>query len=284
MADSQMKLFNKITIIGVGLIGGSIGLALKKRKLTQEVVGLCRRKSSQKKAEKFKAVDRASLDFKTALKDADLVIVAVPVLQIVEIAIAASRFMKKGAIIIDVGSVKGKIVKAVEKRIRKDIHFIGAHPLAGSEKSGVVNAKDNLFENSICIIAKTNKTDTVALNKIRKFWQALGARAVILSPKEHDRIAAQISHLPHLLAMSLCLSVDKKSLKFASSGFKDTTRIAASLAELWSDIFLFNKEALLNSVNKLEDNLRKLKNLINSSKKKLLLKELKKAKLIRQRL
>jgi prephenate dehydrogenase len=133
-------------------------------------------------------------------------------------------------------------------------------------------------------MTKTTKTNLSVLNKVKKFWEAIGAKVAILSPQEHDSIASEISHLPHLLAMSLCLSVDKKALKFASSGFKDTTRIAASEAELWSDIFLFNKEALLKSVNKLEQSLRKLKTLINSNNKKLLFKELEKAKLIRQKM
>lgn len=279
-----MVLFNKITIIGVGLIGGSIGLALKKRKLATEVVGLCRRKSSKVKAEKFKAVDWATLNFKEALKDADLVIVATPVADIVDISVKASKFMKAGAILTDVGSVKGKIVKAVESKIRKDIYFVGGHPLAGSEKSGVSNARSTLFKDSVCILTKTTRTKTATLIKVKKFWQSLGAKITILTPQEHDRIAAEISHLPHLLAMSLCLSTDKKALPFASSGFKDTTRIAASTAELWSDIFLYNKDALLKSVNKLEINLKKLKTLINSNKRELLFKELQKAKLIRQRL
>ena len=123
-----------------------------------------------------------------------------------------------------------------------------------------------------------------ALLKVKKLWLSLGAKIMVTTPKEHDKITAQISHLPHFLAMGLCLTVDKSALKFASSGFKDTTRIAASTSELWSDIFLYNKEALLKSVNKLEVNLKKLKTLINGNKRELLFKELKKAKLIRQRL
>lgn len=277
-----MVLFNKITIIGVGLIGGSVGLAVKKRKLAKEVIGLCRRESSKKKAEKFKAVDWATLDFKTALYDSDLVIVATPAAKIVEFSLKASKFMKKGAVLTDVGSVKDRIVKSIENKIKKDIHFVGSHPLAGSEKSSVLNAKNNMFENSICVLTKTNRTNVTALNKIKKFWQAIGAKVTILLTKEHDQIVSEISHLPHLLAMSLCLSVDKKALRFASSGFKDTTRIAASEAELWSDIFLFNKEVLIKSANKLEKSLKKLKGLINSNSKQALFKELAKAKLIRQ--
>ncbi len=279
-----MKQFNKITIIGVGLIGGSIGLAVKKKKLADEVIGLCRRESSKLKAEKFKAVDWATLDFKSALQGADLVVVAAPVSDIISISLKASRYMKPKAILTDVGSVKEKIVKSVESKIRKDIYFIGGHPMAGSEKSGVENSKNDLFKNSICLLTKTNKTNNLALNKVKKLWQALGAKIDAVRPEEHDKIAGEISHLPHLLAMSLCLAADKKALKFASTGFKDTTRIAASTSELWSDIFLYNKGALLKSANKLENNFKKLKNLINRGERYSLCKELRKAKLIRQRL
>ena len=259
-------------------------MAVKRKRLAKEVVGLCRRRISKDKAEKFKAVDWATLNFKQAIKDADLVIVAVPIAQVIPVSLKASKFMKAGAILTDTGSVKGKIVKSIETKIRKDIYFIGGHPMAGSEKSGIANAKSDLYRNSLCILTKSGRTNSFALAKVKKFWRSLGIKISMLTPKEHDHITSEISHLPHLLAMSLCLSTEKKALPFASSGFKDTTRIAASTAELWSDIFLYNKISLLKSVNKLEINLRKLKRLINGSKRRLLFKELEKARSARQRL
>ena len=279
-----MKLFNKVTIIGVGLIGGSIGLAIKKKKLANTVVGVCRRKISAKAALKHKAVDIATLNYKEGLKDADLVIIATPVGRIVDIAKKVAKYAKKEIILIDIGSTKEIIVKQIEKIIPRNIKFVGTHTMAGSEKSGVGAAHKELFEDSICILTKTRKTDIKAFNRVKTFWDKLGSRCKQLTPSEHDRCISFVSHLPHVVAIALTVAADPKSIQYASTGFKDTTRIASSNPSLWQDIFMTNKNALLASLDNYISTLEGLRSSIKRSDVKFLTKKLKKAKAIRDKL
>ena len=168
-----MRAFHKITIIGVGLSGGSIGLAAKKARVAKEVVGIFRRRSTLRKALKAKAVDWGTLDFQKGTLDADLVIIATPVGSIAAMAKKAMPFMKRGAILTDVGSVKTPIVREVEKILSEGVTFVGGHPMAGSEKTSVVYARDALFRGSLCILTETRRTEGRALRKVAKFWKAL---------------------------------------------------------------------------------------------------------------
>ena len=245
-----MKLFKKIAIIGVGLIGGSIGLAIKKRKLAGEVAGVFRRTSTMRRALKCKAVDLATLDIEAGVRGADLVVIATPVSLIPKTLKRITPFLKSGAIVTDVGSVKGWVVKECEDLIRKsNISFVGSHPMAGSERTGVENARPDIFKDSIVFVTKTEDTDPAALKKVVTFWKALNSSPEVMSPNRHDMYVAQISHHPHLVAFSLAGSVPMAALKFTGSGFKDTTRIAASDADLWADILVRNKKAVLKSVS-----------------------------------
>lgn len=237
-----MKQFNKVTIIGVGLIGGSIGLAIRKRKLAKQVIGVFRRSSTLRKALRHKAVDKAVMDIAEGVKDADLIIIGSPVHSIPALSWQAARFARPGAIITDVGSTKAWIVTRMEKMLTGfPVHFVGSHPMAGSEKTGVEFARGDLLEGSPCIVTRTSKTDRRALAKVAGLWKALGAKVDVMDPAEHDRSVSLISHLPHLVAFSLAGAVPKKALRYAAEGFKDTTRVASSDPELWSDIFLTNK-------------------------------------------
>ena len=253
-----MKIFNKITIIGVGLIGGSIGLAVKKRRLAKIVCGVGRRVSSLKKAKARGAVDIATLDLQAGIKNADLVIIATPISLVSQYALkiaALSHLARKKLIISDVGSTKEFVVSKLEGLLPENIHFVGAHPFAGSEKSSVVNASADLFQGSKVFLAPTKKTNRPALNKIKKFWQALGSEVVVISAKRHDRLVAAISHVPHIVAAGLVNSTDKKDIAFASTGFFDTTRIASGDPMMWRDICLSNAKNILKSIDNFKRNL-----------------------------
>ena len=242
-----MKRFNKIAIIGVGLIGGSIGLAARTRKVAKEVIGVFRHRSTMRRALKFKAVDTGVMDMGEGIEDADLIILATPVHSIPVLAAETAVFAKKGAIITDAGSTKEWIVGKAQAALRRhpSISFVGSHPMAGSERTGVEFATRDLFEGSPCIVTKTAKTDKRSLAKVAAFWKALGGKVKVMSPAEHDRTVSLVSHLPHVVAFSLAGAVPGKEMECAAEGFKDTTRVASSDPDLWADIFLTNKKALL---------------------------------------
>ncbi len=244
-----MAQFKKVAIIGVGLIGGSIGLAIKKRGLAREVVGVFRRESTLKRALKCRAVDKATMLIKCGVDGADLIIVTSPVHSIPKIIKMAAKYAKKGAIITDAGSTKSWIVSSVERDLARDhkIHFVGSHPMAGSEHTGVEFARADLFEKAPCIVTSRAATDRASLKRVKKFWSSLGAIVKVMSPARHDKSVSLISHLPHIVAFGLAGSVPLRELQYAAEGFKDTTRVASSDPELWADIFLTNKREILKA-------------------------------------
>ncbi len=275
-----MKMFNKVVIIGTGLIGGSLGLDLRKKHLAAEVIGLSRRKGNANLAKKNGAIDSVALSL-DVVKDADLVILAAPVDAIVDLAAKIANNLKKDCIVIDVGSSKEKIVSKLDALIP---NFIGCHPLAGSEKRGAANLKAGIFRGSICVITPTPKTAKKTLKKIKLLWQKLGAAVVILSAKKHDQILAFSSHLPHAVAFSLIGSIPDQFLSLSSGGLKDTTRIAASDANLWSQIFLSNRGNLLAAFSSFQIKLDALKLVLKNKNKKLLTKILESAAKKRKKL
>jgi prephenate dehydrogenase len=275
-----MKMFNKVVIIGTGLIGGSLGLALKKQHLAGQVIGLSRQKKNAKLAKRMGAIDviGTSLD---VVADADLVVLATPVDIIMDFATIIAKKIKKDGVVIDVGSTKEQIVSKLSSLIP---NFLGCHPLAGSEKKGVVNLQDGIFKNSICILTPTVKTNKYTFNKVKKFWNNLGAQIIILSAKKHDQILAFTSHLPHAVAFSLISSVPDRFLKLSSSGLKDTTRISGSDADLWSAIFLSNRSNLLPALSAFQTKLTALKLALESKNKLQITKILRKAQEKRKKL
>lgn len=278
-------IFRKVAIIGVGLIGGSIGEAIKKKRLAGTVIGVGHRASSIDEAHERGATDKGTLDAVKGVTGADLVIIATPVRLIPEIARKISRSLKKGCMVTDVGSTKAEIVALLERILPKGVDFIGSHPLAGSEKRGVKFAQEDLFKGSIVIMTKTNKTKKSALDKLGRFWKSLGVgRIVIKSPEEHDRIVAEISHLPHIAAAAIVNTASEKSLEFASSGFKDTTRIAASDPDIWRDICVTNRKQILKALERYERNIFKLKKLIKNGSAAQLRKEFERSKKRREKL
>jgi prephenate dehydrogenase len=275
-----MKKFNKIAVIGTGLIGGSIALALKKKALSRKIVGVSRRRSSLAWAKKIGAIDTGAqtLDI---VKGADLVILAVPVNAIIEKGLRIAKIIAPGCIVFDVGSTKDEIVRKLTPRISG---FVGTHPLAGSEKRGVKNASAGLFRGSLCILTPVKKTKASALNCVKKIWQGLGARVRILNPRQHDKILAAVSHLPHIAAFALINSVPSEYLGFAANGLKDTTRIAGSESLLWRDILITNRNNSLRALEVFEAKLKALKKALQRKDRKLLLKILNLAKDKRERL
>lgn len=229
-------LFRKVTIIGVGLIGGSVGLAIKKHRLAREVVGISRQPSSLQQALKVGAIDRSAQDVKKAVEGADLVILGTPVKTTIELFAEIGPSLRHGCIVTDVGSTKTEVVEAALKILPPHSYFVGAHPMAGSEKKGAAFASAQLFEKTLCIITPAEKTHPKAVDKVKRLWEKLGASIKILSPSDHDKILAYVSHVPHLLAYALMEIIPEESISFASQGLKDTTRIAASDPEMWSHI------------------------------------------------
>lgn len=281
-----MRQFNRITIIGVGLIGGSIGLGIKKHGAAKEVIGVFRHKATLKKALKRRAIDKGAMSIKEGVEGADLIILATPVFSIPCVAAEAIRYAKKGAIITDSGSTKRWVSKKIEEMLgrRSGIFFVGSHPMAGSEKTSVVYAKEDLLDGSPCIVTKTLKTDKRSLDRITDFWRSLGAKVKIMSPAGHDRSVSLISHLPHLVVFSLSGAVPQKELIYAAEGFKDTTRIASSDPGLWADIFLSNRSEVLRSAGIFERYYRKLVGILAKGDHSKMVKLLKEARAKRNRL
>jgi prephenate dehydrogenase len=268
-----MSLFKKVAIVGTGLIGGSIGLAIKKERLAQEVVGVSRHKKNLALAKKRGAIDRGSQDI-DIVKNADLVVLATPVDTIMSLAPKIPRLIADTAVVTDVGSTKKEIVAALGKLFPG---YVGSHPLAGLEKRSIVYACAGLFRNTLCVLTPTRKTDRQAMAKVKTLWQRIGARIVLLSPAEHDKILSLVSHLPHAAAFSLIASIPENYLKFAATGLKDTTRIAVSDSRLWTEVFLSNKRNLVKDIELLRENLAKLKSAIKKDDREGLVEFLKRA-------
>ena len=225
--------FRKITIVGVGLLGGSLGLAIKKRGLADEVAGFVRRAASIAECKKANAVDTCTRDLREAVADADLIVLCTPLAQMLPLLKEMRPAIKRGAIITDVGSVKATVVKELESLVTKSGgHFIGSHPMAGAEKTGVAAARAELFTNAVCVVTPTKRSHQSAVKKVEEFWKAVGARVVRLTPELHDELVSRSSHLPHVAAATLAnLVLDpvhpKSQPLLCANGFRDTTRIAS---------------------------------------------------------
>lgn len=264
----EKPLINKLAIIGVGLMGGSLSLALREKGEVAEVVGIGRGLPNLEEAKRLGIIDSYTQNIRDGVKDADVIIVATPVGSIVDIIAENQKHMKDGAIITDVGSVKGDIVEAVDKVLDARLHFVGGHPIAGTEKSGASAAFPGLYRGSRCILTPTEKTDKAALDKVSRMWQAAHADVIVMETEEHDKILAAISHLPHMVAYALVNTVDGVNdfdegiLKYSAGGFKDFTRIASSSPEMWRDICLTNRTALVDMIDRFTAQLGEIKAMV----------------------
>ncbi len=261
----QDLLIPKMTLIGTGLIGGSLSLALKQAGAVGEVTGVGRGLDNLKTALAMGVVDHYSQKAETAVVDADLVFLATPVRSLPTMAARILPHMKPGAVLTDGGSVKEYIVHAIEPLLPAGIHFVAGHPIAGTEKSGAAAAFADLYRNRRCILTPTAHTDAGALELVRRMWQTVGSEVVIMDVVKHDRILAAISHLPHMVAYALVNAVadndryDENLLDYSAGGFRDFTRIASSDPDMWRDIALTNREALLEMLSGFESILAALK-------------------------
>ena len=253
------------TLVGVGLIGGSLGLALKQRGLAGEVVGVGYRDSTLKLAQERGAIDRWTLDLAEGVADADLVVLCTPVGLVVEKAAAALAAMKPGSILTDVASTKAVITEKIEAILPEGVAFVPAHPMAGSEKRGNESARADLFESSRCILTPTDNTPAEAVGIVSDMWQAVGASVETLDVISHDRIVAQISHLPHLVAPAILNAAGEAGLPYAASGLKDTTRVAASDVKLWIDIFKDNRENVLAALGQFGKEMHAMRDALDAS-------------------
>ena len=278
-----MKLFNKVAIVGVGLMGGSIGMAVKKKRIANYVLGFEKRRSSIFKAKDIGAIDVGIKDLKK-LEDCDLVILACPVITNIWLSKKIIPLLRRGAILVDVSSTKKEIVSEIKRVKNLNIDFIGCHPLAGSEKKGVINARDDLFRDSLCILTPSPSTKKENLNRIIKFWSQLGAETQILSPERHDLILSLVSHLPHAVSFSLIKSIPKKYFKFASGSLKDMTRVVSSDSTLWCDIFLTNQKYILKAIEGFQKSLEDFKRTIRKKNRRRLFRILETTKLKRDAL
>jgi len=253
-----MKALGSVAIIGVGLIGGSVGLALRQRNLAERVVGIGRRQESLRIARRVGAVTTTTVDLAKGVADCDLVVVCTPVGHVVEHVRQAAQNCRPGTLITDAGSTKQAIVEALDDGLPNQCRFLGSHPLAGGDRSGPSHANANLFEGRVAILTPTRNTRAEDFDALEAFWSGLGSMVIQMPPDEHDRALAVTSHLPHAVAAVLATMVPETSFRLTGAGFQETTRIAGGDPELWKQIFLMNRPNLLAALEQYESRLKAL--------------------------
>jgi prephenate dehydrogenase len=265
--------FKQVAIIGVGLIGGSLGMILRRKALADHIVGVGRRVENLKTAVALGAIDRYVADPQEGVRGADLVVLATPVDTYERHLHEWAHWLAPGAIVSDVGSVKGTLVERSESTMPAGVHFVGAHPIAGKEKTGVAAGSDQLFKGARCILTPTTRTDPAALDRVRQLWEEAGSIVLLMDPHLHDQILGAVSHLPHVAAFALMNALAElrdqqvPSLDLAGhsgGGLRDTTRIAASSPEMWRDIFFWNRDNVVSYIDRYVRALEAVKQLIQA--------------------
>ncbi len=280
--------FNNVTIIGVGLIGGSLAKVLKTKNLAGRITGAGRSRATLELALRIGVIDRIGQGSAHAVEDADLVVLASPVGSFGAIVREIASHLKPGAILTDVGSVKGALLRDIEGAIPPHVHFVPAHPIAGREKSGVAESTEMLFTGRRCILTPTARTDQKALDAVQEMWKAAGAEVTLMDADLHDKVFAAVSHLPHMAAFALMCAVSDLNtgtadyLQFTGAGFRDFTRIAASSPEMWRDICLMNGDNLVHMIDRYISSLNRFKHDITAGDGKRLETHLKKASDVRR--
>ncbi len=262
---------SKLALIGIGLIGASIARACRRTGCADTIVCADINADHRREALALGLVEEAYENPADAVDGADLVILCIPVGACAEVAAAIRDAMKPDAILSDVGSVKETVARGVAPHVRPDVHFIPAHPVAGTEQSGPSAGFAELFDNRWCIITPLENTDEVALQRLTAFWQALGSRVEIMDARHHDLVLAITSHVPHLIAYNIVITADdletvteREVIKYSAGGFRDFTRIAASDPVMWRDVFLNNREAVLEMLGRFSEDLSMLQRAIRS--------------------
>jgi prephenate dehydrogenase len=281
----RMSNTRKVAIVGVGLIGGSLGLALHKRGLAGNVTGIGRQQATLDKALAVGAIDEATTDLEQGVTDAEIVVIATPVAAIADQVCRAMAAAPQAKLITDAGSTKGLICGAVEKQLAGKSHrFVGSHPLAGDHRTGPENAREDLFEGRTVVVTPTKNTSEEVLEITREFWQSLGAMVHVMSPEEHDQAVAATSHLPHLVASAVAKTTPQEYLPLAATGWADTTRVAAGDPDLWTQIFKQNSADILPALDRLISQLQEMRSQLVAGDWPPLQKTLQQAKQIRDAL
>jgi prephenate dehydrogenase len=262
---SEAFFIPKLAVVGVGLIGGSLSLALKATGSVGKVVGIGRGQANLDKAMELRVVDSVTQDLVAGVADADVVFLATPVLALGPVARQLMPHLKPGAILTDGGSVKQAVIDEIEPYLREDVHFVPGHPIAGTEYSGAEAAFASLYQGRRCILTPTPRTAPAALATVQAMWEAVGCDVVAMDVDKHDRVLAAISHLPHMVAYALVNAVgaydryQENILEYSAGGFRDFTRIASSDPTMWRDIALTNRTALIEMMGQFETFFRELK-------------------------
>ena len=270
-------MFNKVCIIGCGLIGSSIARAIRKNHLSSKIVSSNRSDSVNKKVIELKIVDDSSSDTKKMAEGSDLIIIATPLSSYEDIISKIKNSLKSGTILTDVGSVKENIINLIEKDVPANVSWISSHPIAGTEESGPEAGFSELFKNRWCILTPSKKAQEKDIKLLEVFWKKIGSKVDIMEAKQHDYILSITSHMPHLIAYnvvntSLNIQDEKESviIKYSAGGLRDFTRIAASNPIMWRDIFIQNKKNISKMIDKFIEDLEDLKKAIeNEDGKKL---------------
>ena len=279
-----MQHLRRITVIGLGLLGGSVGLAVSQSLTGVKTAGFSHRASTRAKAHRLKVVDEVFDDIKASVKNADLVILATPICNFEETFHQIADSLPAGCIVTDVGSTKIMPHRWADKCLPKNIHYVGSHPIAGSEQRGVEFCRDDLFYKALCILTTAKTTNKRSLQIVKEFWSSLGCFVKIMTPARHDRIFADVSHLPHITAAALVNASNAEELKFAGKGFMDCSRIASGPANIWADVLLTNAQNTIRGIDRLTAELTKLKKVIRSGDRKKIEKLLEAARTKRSKL
>lgn len=262
-------MFERIALIGIGLIGSSLARVIRREGLARHIAIATRSRSTLARAEELGLGDSYTTDAQEAVRDADLVIVSVPVGSSGEVAAEIAPALKKGAILTDVGSTKASVIAQMQPHVPEGVHFIPGHPLAGTEKSGPDAGFADLFDNRWCIFTPLQGTDPEALEKLSEFWRRCGSNIDTMDPQHHDMTLAIVSHLPHIIAYNIVGTADDleavtktEVIKYSASGFRDFTRLAASDPTMWRDVCLHNKDAILEMLARFSEDLASLQRAI----------------------
>ena len=269
--QAEAPIYGRVALIGLGLIAGSMSLAMRRAGLAGEIVGTARSADTRAVAVEIGLVDRVVETASEAVKDADLVVLAVPVGAMGAVAAEIAPHLKPGATVTDVGSVKRAVIEAVGPHIPEGVHFIPAHPLAGTEHSGPRSGFASLFDNRWCLIVPVDGTDLAATERLRALWEGMGAHVDVMDADHHDLVLAVTSHTPHLIAYTMVgvaddlrRVTDSEVIKYSAAGFRDFTRIAASDPTMWRDVFLTNKDATLEILGRFTEELFALQRAIRT--------------------